>query len=80
MKKKIIILGANADIGFNIASMYADDGFEVVGTYRKENENSISLRKRSNVSLFQLDVFNKSDTLLAFKYAQEHILSKHNSY
>jgi len=68
MKKKIIILGANADIGFNIASMYADDGFEVVGTYRKENENSISLRKRSNVSLFQLDVFNKSDTpnFLAF--------------
>ena len=37
--KKIIILGANADIGFNITKMYLKNNSQVIGTYRKENNN-----------------------------------------
>jgi NAD(P)-dependent dehydrogenase (short-subunit alcohol dehydrogenase family) len=36
MKKKIIILGVNADIGFNICKYYLDRGDEIIGTYRKK--------------------------------------------
>ena len=54
--KKIIILGANADIGFNITKMYLKNNFQVIGTYRKENNNTSKLRKFKNLMLIKLDI------------------------
>ena len=56
---KLIVLGANADIGFNIASMYLDEGFEVIGTYRKENDNSKKLEDRKNIELIRCNLLDK---------------------
>lgn len=61
MNNKIIILGVNADIGFNICKRYSDIGFEVLGTFRQENENVISLKKYKNVDLLRCDVLDESD-------------------
>ena len=33
--KKVIILGVNADIGFNFCNFLNDDKVEIIGTYRK---------------------------------------------
>ena len=57
--KKIIILGANADIGFNITKMYLKNNFQVIGTYRKENNNTSKLRKFKNLMLIKLDILKK---------------------
>ena len=58
---KIIILGINADIGFNISLKYLDDGFEVLGTFRSENKNTEILRSKKNISLVRCDVLSKKD-------------------
>ena len=57
--KKIIILGANADIGFNVTKMYLKNNFQVIGTYRKENDNTSKLRKFTNLMLIKLDILKK---------------------
>ena len=58
---KIIILGINADIGFNIALKYLNDGFEVLGTFRSENKNIEILRSKKNISLVRCDALSKKD-------------------
>ena len=36
--KTIIIIGINADIGTNLANQFITDGYKVIGTYRKKNQ------------------------------------------
>lgn len=61
MNKKIILLGANADIGFNVCKRYAEENFEIFGTYRVENENTDDLKKIDNVHLFKCDVLDEAN-------------------
>ena len=58
---KLIVLGVNADIGANIAMKYLNDGFEIIGTYRKKNKNIKILESYDNISFFQCDICSKKD-------------------
>lgn len=68
MGKNIIILGINADIGMNIAQFYANDGYRVIGTYRKENENTKELIQSENIEIFKCDICNSEDINAFYDY------------
>ena len=61
MRNNIIVLGVNADIGFSIALKYRDDGFNVIGTYRHENRNTESIKKRRNIDLIKCNFLSAED-------------------
>ena len=61
--KYILILGANSDVGIELAKLYASNGNSLYLVSRKLdriNELSISLKKKYNVDVkcFQLDILN----------------------
>jgi NAD(P)-dependent dehydrogenase (short-subunit alcohol dehydrogenase family) len=58
----IIILGVSADIGANICKKYLNDGFNVIGTYRRNFSGLIELEKLDNLELVKCDV-TKSDEI-----------------
>jgi NAD(P)-dependent dehydrogenase (short-subunit alcohol dehydrogenase family) len=58
---KIVVLGANADIGCNIARLYRDSGFQVCGTYRNENDNVQTLRNEQGIMLIRCDIACRDD-------------------
>lgn len=61
--KTILVLGVNADIGFNIASFFKNDGYNVIGTYiildRKKKKNLEELK----INLIKLDVTNQKSQI-----------------
>ncbi|WP_157964582.1 SDR family NAD(P)-dependent oxidoreductase [Algibacillus agarilyticus] len=61
INKKIIILGVNADIGMNLCLFYLEDGYQVIGTYRSENENYERLKNCNNLYLVQCDLTVKTE-------------------
>jgi len=54
--KTIVILGINADIGSNLANLFIDDGYKVIGTYRKKKPTNIP-----NVDIYKCDITKKKD-------------------
>ncbi len=54
--KTIIILGINADIGKNIAYFFNNDGYRVIGTYRKKK----SLYNK-DIDMYKCDITKKND-------------------
>lgn len=64
-QRNLIVLGINADIGSQIAERYANEGFEVVGTYRSKNNNFERLNTHESITLFQCDLTD-TDSVKAF--------------
>jgi short-subunit dehydrogenase len=62
--KKVVILGVSADIGFNIAKLYLQDGFEVFATYRNTNKNVTDLLKEKNICILKCDLTDRQKTHL----------------
>jgi NAD(P)-dependent dehydrogenase (short-subunit alcohol dehydrogenase family) len=63
----IIILGASADIGQNICRLYQRDGAKIIGTYRSEFPERVSLSQLDGVKLLQCDLTRQEDVArLAF--------------
>jgi len=54
--KTIIILGINADIGTNLANFFINDGYKVIGTYRKKKPKNIA-----KAEVFKCDITKKKD-------------------
>jgi|SaaInlLV_10m_DNA_4_1040232.scaffolds.fasta_scaffold15790_2 NAD(P)-dependent dehydrogenase (short-subunit alcohol dehydrogenase family) len=54
MNKRIIVISANSDIGYNICKDLRKDGWEVYGTYRKEI--NLSSLKKLGVKMYKLDM------------------------
>ena len=52
--KTVLILGINADIGKSIATFFLNDGYRVIGTYRKKKP----IFNSQNVELFKCDITN----------------------
>ena len=44
--KKIVVLGCNSDIGTFLCNKWLDDGYDIVGTYRKTNKNLSALNQK----------------------------------
>lgn len=56
--KTVVILSVSSDIGYYLAKRYLENGYNVVGTYRRSGHIS-ELKKFSNCHLFQLDVMER---------------------
>lgn len=57
MKQTILITGVGQRIGFYLATLLADSGYQVVGTYRRNRESLESLRDKG-VILYQVDFYD----------------------
>jgi NAD(P)-dependent dehydrogenase (short-subunit alcohol dehydrogenase family) len=57
----IIILGVNADIGRNICKLFHDEGFSIIGTYRRDFPEYAELEKLERVRLVQCDLLKLED-------------------
>jgi short-subunit dehydrogenase len=56
MKNKIIILGITSDIGKELAKMFYEDNYEVVGTYN--SSKNLGLLTKKNIKLLKIDMNN----------------------
>ena len=54
--KTIVILGINADIGSNLANLFINDGYKVIGTYRKKKPTNIA-----KADIYKCDITKKKD-------------------
>jgi len=54
--KIIVILGINADIGSNLANLFINDGYKVIGTYRKKKPTNIP-----KADIYKCDITKKKD-------------------
>ena len=54
--KTIIILGINADIGSNLANLFTNDGYKVIGTYRKKKPRNVV-----KAEIYKCDITKKKD-------------------
>ena len=61
LKRTVIVLGANADIGMHIAKYYLQDGFKVIGSYRELNPNVEELSRVEGVTLLKCDICSTDD-------------------
>jgi len=63
--KKIFILGASSDIGYEVVKKFLDDGYNVIGHYNT-NKKKLSKIKDSNLSLikFNLKDINKFEKFI----------------
>ena len=63
--KKIFILGASSDIGYEVVKKFLDDGYEVIAHYHT-NKKKLSKIKDSNLSLikFNLKDINKFEKFI----------------
>ncbi len=64
-RKNIIIFGINADIGFNLAKLYSKQNYNIIGSFRCENNSLKILKKYNNVKLIKCD-FSTKKNLKAF--------------
>jgi len=55
--KKIFILGASSDIGYEVVKKFLSQGYEVIGHFNK-NKKKLSKIKNSNLSLVNFDLRN----------------------
>jgi len=54
--KIIVILGINADIGSNLGNLFINDGYKVIGTYRKKKPTNIP-----KADIYKCDITKKKD-------------------
>lgn len=54
--KTIVILGINADIGSNLANLFINNGYKVIGTYRKKKPANIP-----KANIYKCDITKKKD-------------------
>jgi len=54
--KTIIILGINADIGSNLANLFTNDGYKIIGTYRKKKPRNVV-----KAEIYKCDITKKKD-------------------
>jgi NAD(P)-dependent dehydrogenase (short-subunit alcohol dehydrogenase family) len=66
MKKSILITGASSGIGLSSAILFAQNGYQVFATYRKDNDGD-KLSKLKNVHSVKMDVTNADDIRQAFQ-------------
>lgn len=66
-----IVLGVNADIGFNICKMLLADGHHVVGTYRRDFANFQELSEHPNMHLIRCDVTKANDIKSLTNFMEE---------
>jgi NAD(P)-dependent dehydrogenase (short-subunit alcohol dehydrogenase family) len=57
----IIILGVNADIGRNICKLYHNEGFNIIGTYRRDFPEYAELAQLESLKLVRCDLTNPDD-------------------
>ena len=56
----IIIIGINADIGFNVCKYYLNSGANLIGTYRKKKPIIKNLKNKKKIQLLQCDITKKT--------------------
>ena len=71
MKKTVVVLGANADIGSKMCEFYVKDGFRVIGTYRNLSENIKTLKKLKNMVLLKCDITKKEEVMRLAEYFEK---------
>jgi NAD(P)-dependent dehydrogenase (short-subunit alcohol dehydrogenase family) len=71
MKEVAIVLGVNADIGYNICKFLLADGFHVVGTFRRDFDQFDELDALPNTDLVRCDVTKKEDVAELAKIVDE---------
>jgi len=59
--KNIIILGVSADIGRNICKRYHDEGFNIIGTYRRDFPEYAELAQWKRLKLVKCDLSKQDD-------------------
>ncbi len=64
--KTVFILGISSDIGKSLAEYYANEGYTVVGTYRKKSSAS-GICSNKNIHFFKCDVSNKNNVKKAVR-------------
>jgi short-subunit dehydrogenase len=57
----IIIIGVNADIGFNVCQNYLNKGAKIIGTYGRKKPKVKNLRNKTNLQLIKCDITKKTD-------------------
>ena len=67
MTKKLWITGASSGIGKSLAIKFANEGWQVAASARRENLLQDLNKNNSNVHSFPLDVRNESDTKKVFQ-------------
>lgn len=72
MDKCVVVLGIGADIGKNICKFYLEDGFHVLGIYRKFSKNIKELSSSKNLTLFQCDVTKKADVTKLVEFVNKN--------
>lgn len=71
MKRNVIVIGANADIGTQICEYYLKDGFNVLGTYRLSSKNIEKLSRLNGFESFKCDVTKTEDINELNNYVRE---------
>ena len=56
MKNKIIILGITSDIGKELAKMFYEEDYEIIGTYN--SSKNLGLLPKKNIKLLKIDMDN----------------------
>ncbi len=68
--KNIIITGASRGIGYQLAKLYADAGYQVLALSR--NENPIKALDHKNIHTFSFDICSPSDHEKMISYIEEN--------
>ena len=67
MNKKIWITGASTGIGKSLAIKFAEEGWQVAASARRENLLNQLNKENSNIHPFPLDVTNSEKTKIVFQ-------------
>ena len=73
MSKNVWITGASSGIGKALAIKFANEGWQVAASARRENLLQDLNKNNSNIHSFPLDVKNESETKKVFRDIVENI-------
>jgi len=66
-KPTVFILAVSSDIGFSLAKQYLNDGYRVIGTYRRQHAFLKEIEKHDDCTLLRCDVAKNSSARRLFE-------------
>lgn len=71
--KQIVIAGINSEVGYCLTNILLNEGFSVIGFYQKGSFVQENLKNKENVSLIEVDYFDKNCLIKTCKSIKGHL-------